>query len=70
VENNEEKTFQPALDTHRISVGMVFERIDAQGAEDFLRGAPEDLQKFWERFQQMKAEHNSLNDVFVQELKI
>lgn len=70
VENNEEKTFQPALDTHKISVGMVFDRIDAQGAEEFLRGTPEDLQKFWERFQQMKAEHNSLNEVLVNELKI
>ena len=70
VENNEEKTYQPALDTHLISVGMVFERIDAQGVEEFLRDVPEDLQKFWERFMQMKREHNSLNDVYVQELKI
>lgn len=69
VENNEEKTYQPALDTHKISVGMVFDRIDAQGTEAFLRGIPRDVQEFWERFLQMKAEHNSLNEVFVSELK-
>ena len=30
VEDEEEKTFQPALDTHKISIGMVLDRIDAQ----------------------------------------
>ena len=48
---------------------MVFDRIDAQGTEAFLRGIPRDVQEFWERFLQMKAEHNSLNEVFVSELK-
>ena len=70
VENNEEKTYQPALDTHLISVGMVFDRIDAQGTESFLQGTPEDLQRFWARFLQMKAEHNSLNEILVNELKL
>lgn len=70
VEDNEEKTYQPALDTHKISVGMVFDRIDAQGTELFLRHTPEDLQRFWERFVQMKAEHNTLNEILVDELNI
>lgn len=68
VEQKEDKTYQPALDTHKISIGMVVDRIDKQGLEEFIRGADEEMQAFWQRFQQLKDEHNTLKNVLVKEL--
>lgn len=70
IEQKEERTYQPALDTHQISVGMVIERIDKQGTEEFLRGATPEMQAFWKRYMQLKDEHNSLKLVKVDELEI
>ena len=69
VDQKEEKTYQPALDTHKITIGMVIERIDKQGVEEFLRGAKPDMLAFWQRFLQLKDEHNTLKNVLVTELK-
>jgi membrane protein len=68
VEGKEERTFQPALDTHKISVGMVLERIDAQGSEEFLQSPTPEMQAFWERYVRAKKEHNTLDKIFVNEL--
>lgn len=70
VEQKEDKTYQPALDTHKISIGMVVDRIDKQGLEEFIRGADEEMQSFWQRFQQLKDEHNTLKNVLVKELSV
>ena len=70
VEQKEDKTYQPALDTHKISIGMVVDRIDKQGLEEFIRGADEEMQAFWQRFQQLKDEHNTLKNVLVKELSV
>lgn len=69
VEQKEDKTYQPAFDTHKITVGLVVERIDKQGLEEFLRQAKPEMQAFWKRFLQLKDEHNSLKNVLVNELK-
>lgn len=53
VEENEEKTYQPALDTHKISVGMVLERIEAQGSEEFLQSPSPEMKAFWESYQRI-----------------
>ena len=60
---------EPPLSAHEMAHKYRLPVIDAQGTEAFLRGIPRDVQEFWERFLQMKAEHNSLNEVFVSELK-
>lgn len=70
VEQKEEKTYQPALDTHRITVGLVIERIDKQGTEEFLRGATPEMQAFWQRFMQLQDEHNSLKNIRIDELEL
>ena len=67
-DGKEERTCQPALDTHKITVGMVFDRIDAQGNEGFLKGATENMQAFWRKFVLLKAQHNTLSDVAVREI--
>ena len=70
VEQKEERTYQPALDTHKITVGMVIDRIDGQGTEEFLRGATPEMQAFWKRYLQLKDEHNSLKTIRIDELQI
>lgn len=67
-EDNEERTFQPALDTHKISVGMVINRIDAQGSEQFLQKPTPEMQEFWERYLRMKESHQSFDKILVNEL--
>jgi hypothetical protein len=69
MENKEEKTFQPALDTHKISVGMVIGRIDKQGTELFLQNTSAEMQQFWERYIRMVENHRTLDAILVSELK-
>jgi len=68
VENEEEKTYQPALDSHKISVGMVIERIDAQGTEEFLQAPTPEMEAFWTNYLKLKKAHSSLDKILVNEL--
>lgn len=67
-EGVEEKTFQPALDTHKISVGMVISRIDKQGTELFLQKPSEEMQKFWKNYTRLKENHQTLDAIMISEL--
>ena len=67
-EETQEKRFQPALDTHKISIGMVLDRIDAQGAEEFLTSPTPEMQAFWERYIEVKKTHTTLNDILITEI--
>ncbi len=67
-EDEEEKRFQPALDTHKISIGMVIDRIDAQGAEEFLASPTPEMQAFWERYIAVKKDHTTLNDILITDI--
>lgn len=68
VEGKEDRTFQPALDTHKISIGMVIERIDMQGTEAFLQSPTPEMQAFWNRYVQLKNEHQTLDQILVDEI--
>ena len=68
VEGEEEKTFQPALDTHKISIGMVIDRIDAQGAEEFLASPTPEMQAFWERYVEVKKDHTTLDEILITDI--
>ena len=67
-EEDEEKSYQPALDTHKISIGMVLDRIDEQGAEEFLTSPTPEMQAFWERYIEVKKEHTTLNDILITDI--
>ena len=54
VEDEEEKTYQPALDTHKMTVGMVLRRIEAQGTEEFLQKPSPEMEAYWKRYQTIK----------------
>ena len=69
VEGVQEKTFQPALDTHKISVGMVISRIDAQGTELFLQSPSPEMEAFWKNYKELKNEGvKELGEVLVSSL--
>ena len=68
VEDKEDTTYVPALDTHRITVGMVLDRVSAQGTEQFLRGTPPEMQRFWQRYQDIVLAHPNMDKVLVSEL--
>lgn len=66
-DDNSERTYQPALDTHKISIGMVLDRIDHQGTEDFLQSPTPEMREFWEKYSRIKGNHR-INDIYVNEL--
>lgn len=68
VENKEERTYQPAMDPKLITVNMVFDRIDCQGSEQFLRNPSEGMQQFWERFVALKQSEESILHISVSSL--
>ena len=65
----DEHRYQPAMDTHIISVGMVIKRIDAQGTEEFLQAPSEQMLAFWEQYKQLKDTDHSLDEIFLDQLK-
>jgi membrane protein len=70
VEEEEERTFQPALDTHKITIGMVMNRIDAQGAEQFLQTPSEQMQAFWEDFLRIRQSHQNWNEILINQIQL
>lgn len=68
VEDREERTYQPALDTHKISVGMVIDRIDAQGTEEFLQAPSKEMEAFWTKYLELKKANQHLDTILINEL--
>ena len=67
-EEDEEKRYQPALDTHKISVGMVIGRIETQGNELFLQKPTDEMQAFWDKYIELKEKHTTLDQIYINEL--
>ena len=68
VEGKEERTYQPAMDTHKITVGMVLERIGQQGSEHFLQSPTPEMQAFWDHYVEVQKTHIKLDKILVNEL--
>ena len=67
-EGVEEKTYQPALDTHKISVGMVIKRIEAQGTEEFLQAPTPEMKAFWGAYLKLKDTPTPLDKLYINQL--
>ena len=67
-DDNEERTYQPALDTHKITVGLVISRIDKQGTEEFLQAPSPEMEAFWQSYLRMKEAHQTLDQILVKEI--
>lgn len=68
VEENVNKTYQPALDTHKITVGFVLDRLDADGAELFLNQCSEERQQFWQTWLQIKHQDLPSHEILVSQI--
>ncbi|MCQ2342776.1 MAG: YihY/virulence factor BrkB family protein [Paludibacteraceae bacterium] len=68
ITGEEERTYQPALDTHQITVGMVYERIGRQGSEMFLQSPTPAMQDFWQRYSVVQSQNSTFDRVFVRDL--
>lgn len=68
VEGQEERTYQPALDTHKMNVGMVIDRIDAQGTEQFLQTPTKEMRAFWKRYLQIKKKNQSYEQILINDI--
>ena len=68
-DEDQERRYQPATDTHRMTVGMVMSRIDRQGTEEFLSGTSKEMKQFWGRFTKMREQQAKAEQTPVGELK-
>ena len=67
IEQAEDETFVPAMDTHMITVEMVIDRISTHGTEEFLQHTPQEMKEFWQHYLQM-CKANTSDDILVSEL--
>ena len=66
-DEDQERRYQPAMDTHRMTVGMVIGRIDEQGTEEFLAGTSRQMKAFWKRFTEIRKQ-SAACDIRISEL--
>lgn len=64
----DEVRYQPCLDIHRITVGLVLSQIDQQGGEGFFPGLPKEMDAFWQRWLQLKDAERDFHHVLVKDL--
>ena len=55
-ENEKDHSWQPAMDIHQISVGLVLNRLDEAGSEDFKIDRDYLFSKEWQLLVQMREE--------------
>lgn len=67
-ETESEVRYLPSFDTHKMSIGMILERIDCQGEEGFTGANNVRMQAFWDRYTTLKQQHNTLQDVLLNEI--
>ena len=67
IEQSEDETFVPAMDTRMITVEMVIDRISTHGTEEFLQHTPQEMKEFWQHYLQM-CKANTSDDILVSEL--
>lgn len=68
IEGKEEKTFQPAFDTHKMTLAEVLNRVDKQGREEFLSACTEERKYFWQNYLRIKKEYSSLDQIRISDI--
>lgn len=66
--DTDDRRYQPAIDTHLMSVGMVLDRIDSQGEEEFLTLHNDEIRIFWQRFIELKQTHQTLDQILINDI--
>jgi len=48
-EENNTKSYQPAVDINKITAGLLFDKLETEGSEMFLQNSNPQMEKFWEQ---------------------
>ncbi len=69
VGEHEDKAYMPALDINKLTVGMVFDRIDMQGSEGFLqRNSLTQMTAFWDKWLKIKGSNADAMQILVKDI--
>lgn len=68
-DNNQEKTYQPAMDIHQITIQLLFDRISKLGSENFKVDNKKEFDGMWEKLEQFRQNIASKsNDLLIKDL--
>lgn len=67
-EESESARYQPALDINKITVGLLFEKVEQGGSEKFFRHLPPHMNTFWKRWLEIKHADYDYNKLLVKDI--
>ncbi len=68
VEEDEDKTFVPAIDINQLTVERVFTVIEKQGSELFIEHPTKDMKRFWSRWVELKQTPETMSTLLVKDI--
>ena len=70
IEGKEDKVFQPACDTHTITLSKVLDKLDQQGSEDFIVPVNDKMQQLWKSFTELKHTLHTSQNIYINQLDL
>ena len=68
-ESNQEKSYQPAMDIHQITIPLVFDKISTFGSENFKVNPKKEFDGMWEQLEQFRLKTvNHSSDLLIKDL--
>lgn len=60
--------YQPSMDINQLTVGVLFEKIEKGGSEQFFHNLSDELEPFWKRWLNIKQKDYNFNDCLVKDV--
>ncbi len=68
-DSNQEKSYQPAMDIHQITIQLVFDKISTFGSENFKVNPKKEFDGMWEKLEEFRLKTvNHSSDVLIKDL--
>ena len=68
-ESNQEKSYQPAMDIHQMTIQLVFDKISTFGSENFKVNPKKEFDGMWEQLEQFRLKTvNHSSDLLIKDL--
>ncbi len=67
-EDDERAFYQPALDINKLTVGLLFERVEQGGTELFFQSPSQEMGQFWDEWLQIKRADYDFNSRLVKDI--
>ena len=68
-DGNQEKSYQPAMDIHQITMQLVFEKISTSGSENFKVDPKQEFEGMWNQLEEFRLKTvNQSSDLLVKDL--